>query len=330
MTIRRSAIYLLILGVIALAFGGGYIAYPLLHGANLPPSSLLLQTLGGQNMDVYWEAWKLLDRDFYGDKPGSEERTYGAVRGMVQSFDDPYTYFVEPVARELERDEMRGSFGGIGAGIEPTEDGFALRPSPGQPAAEAGVLDGDLLLMVDDREITPELSIDEVVGLIRGPVGTQVVLLVRRASASGDAGEEVTIAVERAEIETPSVQWRIAESEAPGPVVGHIEHSLFTERSPAEMRQAVEELSAQGADSFILDLRGNSGGLVSSAIKIADMWLSEGDILIEQDASGDEEVYTADCGDAARRCAADRAGGRELGQRQRDRGGHAARQRPAR
>ena len=181
MTIRRSAIYLLILGVIALAFGGGYIAYPLLHGANLPPSSLLLQTLGGQNMDVYWEAWKLLDRDFYGEKPDNDERTYGAVRGMVKSFDDPYTYFVEPMARELERDEIARQLRRHRRGDR--ADGgriSSLRPSPGQPAAEAGVLDGDLLLMVDDREITPELSIDEVVGLIRGPVGTQVVLLVRR------------------------------------------------------------------------------------------------------------------------------------------------------
>lgn len=297
MSMRKSAVSILVLVVVGLAFGGGYIAYPLLHGADLPPSSLLMQTLGGQKMEVYWEAWKLLDRDFYGAKPDSQQRLYGAVRGMVQSFDDPYTYFVEPAARELERDEMRGSFGGIGAGIEETEDGYVLRPNPGLPAAAAGVEDGDLLLMVEDREITLEMPLDEVVGLIRGPAGTLVSLLVRRASANAADGtgvEELTFQVERAEIETPSVQWRIAENASPGPVVGHIEHTLFTERSPAEMRQAIEELTAQGVDSFVLDMRGNSGGLVSSAIEIADMWLSEGDILVERDASGGEEVYTAD------------------------------------
>ena len=112
--------------------------------------------------------------------------------------------------------------------------------------------------------------------------------------ARGAEGEELTFEVERAEIETASVEWRIAEGAGPGPVVGHIEHTLFTERSPAEMRQAIEELTAQGADSFVLDLRGNSGGLVSSAIEIADMWLSQGDILVERDASGGEEVFTAD------------------------------------
>lgn len=294
MSIRRSALYLLLLGVIGLAFGAGYIAYPLAHGTGLPPSSVLLRSLGGQDMEVYWEAWKLLDRDFYGDKPNSDERTYGAIRGMVQSFGDPYTYFVEPMARELERDEMRGSFGGIGAGIEHTADGYVLRPNPGQPAAEAGVLDGDLLLMVEDQEITAQMSIDDVVGLIRGPVGTPVNLLVRRSVAGSAEPEELTIEIVRAEIETPSVQWRIAEAEAPGPVVGHIEHSLFTERSPAEMREAIETLSSLGAESFVLDMRGNSGGLVSSAVAIADMWLSEGDILIEQNANGSEKVFHAD------------------------------------
>jgi carboxyl-terminal processing protease len=244
-------------------------------------------------MDVYWEAWKLLDRDFYGDKPSSHVRTYGAVRGMVQSFGDPYTYFVEPAARELERDEMRGSFGGIGAGIESSDAGYLLRPNPGQPAATAGVQDGDLLLMVGDREIAADIPVDEVVRLIRGPVGTTVTILVRRMQGDG-AGDELTIAIERAEIETPSVQWRLAQSDSPGPVVGHIEHSVFTERSPQEMRQAVQELSEQGADSFVIDLRGNTGGLVSSAVEIADMWLSDGDILIEQDAGGEEKVFTAD------------------------------------
>lgn len=293
MSIRRTAVYLLLLGVLALTFGAGYIAYPLLHGSSLPPSSMLLQSFSGQHMDVYWEAWKLLDRDFYGEKPDSAQRMYGAVRGMVQSFGDPYTYFVEPAARELERDELRGSFGGIGAGIEHSEAGFVLRPFPDQPATRAGVQDGDLLLMVDDREITPALSTDEVVGWIRGPVGTSVNLLVRRTDAEG-SDEELSIVIERAEIETPSMQWRLAEGGSPGGLVGHIEHRVFTERSPAEMRRAVDELSAQGADSFILDLRGNSGGLVSSAVEIADMWLGAGDILIEQRANGSEKVFTAD------------------------------------
>ena len=294
MSFRRVPLYFLLLGVLALTFGAGYIAYPLLHGASLPVSSVLLHPFGGQNMDVYWEAWKLLDRDYYGEKPDSAARTYGAVSGMVQSFGDPYTYFVEPVARELERDELRGSFGGIGASIELSDAGYLLRPFPDQPAANAGVMDGDLLLMAEGIEITSRMSVDQVVGLIRGPVGTLVNLLVRRMADGDSPSEELTVQIQRAEIETPSMEWRMVENASPGGQVGYIEHSVFTERSPTEMSRAIEELSAQGADSFILDLRGNPGGLVSAAVEISDMWLSDGNILIEQRANGSENIFTAD------------------------------------
>src|SRR5690606_7524237 len=118
-----------------------------------------------------------------GDKPNSTERTYGAIRGMVESFDDPYTYFVEPQPRELERDELAGRFGGIGANIELTTTGYLLFPVPGLPAAEAGVQDGDLLLLVDDREITAAMTLDEIAALVRGPVNSVVTLVVRRTLA---------------------------------------------------------------------------------------------------------------------------------------------------
>ena len=125
-------------------------------------------------MDVYWEAWRLLDRDFYGDKPDTTARTYGAIRGMVESFGDPYTYFVEPRARDLERDELRGKFGGIGANLEQTDAGYVLHPVPEQPAERAGIRDGDILLLVDDQEITPQMSVDDLVALVRGPAGSRV------------------------------------------------------------------------------------------------------------------------------------------------------------
>ena len=293
MSIRKSALLLILLGTLVLTFAAGYSAYPLLHGASLPQPALLVQTLGSKDMDVFWETWKLLDRDFYGEKPNSERRTYGAIRGLVESFNDQYTYFVEPIPRELERDELRGSFGGIGADIETGDDGFILRPFVGQPADLAGIQEGDILLMVDDAEISPKMSKDEVIGLIHGPIGAQVSLLVRRLDDTGDS-DELVFRIDRAEIETPSVYWRMVESDTGPETIGYIEHRLFTERSPQEIRQAVDELTAQGAQSFILDLRGNSGGLLDSAIKIADMWLSKGDILIERTANGSETVFTAD------------------------------------
>lgn len=299
MSIRKLPIYLVILSLVGLAWGFGYVSYPLLHGATdavvAPPVE---PVAAQQNMTVYWDAWHLLERDFYGTKPDATERIYGAVRGMVESFNDPYTYFVEPQPRELERDNLRGRFGGIGANIEQREDGFVLYPVPDQPAAQAGVMDGDLLLWVDDHEITPQMQIDEVVSMVRGPVGSEVALVVRRTPVDAEAGtpaEELTLRVTRVEIETPSMEWRILPDTTTG-TVGYIRHTLFTERSPSEMERALAELQEQGATRYILDLRGNPGGMVSAAVAIADMWLDEGVIFIEQKADGSETIQEAGSG----------------------------------
>lgn len=297
MSIRNLPIYLGILSLVGLAFGVGYISYPLLHGATdatLAPVAEVLpaDANSGQDMGVYWDAWQILDRDFLGRRPEAAERTYGAIRGMVASFNDPYTYFVEPQPRELERDELAGRFGGIGANIELGPEGYVLRPALGLAAEEAGVVEGDLLLMVDEQEITPAMSMDEVAIFVRGPIGSVVTLLVRRTPLQGGTPQELTISITRAEMQTPSVAWRLLDESASG-TVGYISHTLFTERSAEEMKHALTELEAQGATRYILDMRGNRGGLVSSAVAIADLWLDEGLIYIEQKADGSETSQSA-------------------------------------
>ena len=282
--------------MVAVAFGFGYISYPLLHVTEEPLTPTLVEAPPAeQNLGVYWEVARLLERDFYGGKPDATQRTYGAIRGMVQAFNDPYTYFVEPQPRELERDNLRGQYGGIGADIEQTPAGFVLRPMPDQPAAQAGVQDGDLLLMVDDREINAGMAFDDVVALVRGQVGTEVALLVRRVPSDGSAPQEFTFRLTRIEIQTPSMEWRIL-PEATSGTVGYIRHTLFTERSAAEMEQALQELQVQGATRYILDLRGNPGGLVSAAVAIADLWLDGGVIYIEERADGTEKIQEAVAG----------------------------------
>jgi carboxyl-terminal processing protease len=299
MSIRNLPVYLVILSAIGLAFGVGYISYPLLHGAPESGSAAVTEGLPAppndvEEMGAYWAAWEILERDYFGAKPDDTTRTYGAIRGMVESFNDPYTYFVEPQPRELERDELAGRFGGIGANIVLTTTGYMLIPVAGMPAAEAGVQEGDLLLLVDDQEITAAMTLDEIATLVRGPVDSVVTLVVRRIDAEGEA-EELTLPVTRAEMQTPSVEWWLLTDTASG-TVGYIKHTLFTERSAQEMHQAIVELGEQGATRYILDLRGNRGGLVTTAVEIADMWLDEGVIFIEQKADGSEVTQRATAG----------------------------------
>jgi carboxyl-terminal processing protease len=341
MLVRRLFFVLAALSLAALIFVAGYAAYPLLHQGSLltvmaPPTD----AAGQAEMAKYWQVWSLLERDFYGEKPSAAERTDGAIAGMVQSFADPYTFFVEPQSRELERDQLAGKFGGIGANLEQTEQGYLLAPLAGQPADLAGIRKGDLLLLVDGREITPQMGSDELVTLLRGEVGSQVTLVVRRTPGGSAAGtgagestaavtetitatgaittsvastpgvatpEELTFTLTRAEIQTPSIEWRMLdaaegadENLPPGAGdIGYLRQTIFSERSPAEMRQALAELSAAGAVRYIWDLRGNPGGLLNSAVDQADMWLDEGVIVVEEKAGGLRKTFEATRGELA-------------------------------
>ena len=283
------------MSMVVLAFVAGYAAYPLLHPAAAPALEAAPQTGAMAN---FWQVWLLLDRDFYGVKPDAQTRTYGAIAGMVERFGDPYTYFVEPQPRALERDQLAGKFGGIGATLEQTDAGWLLHPLPDQPAARAGILDGDRLLMVDATPITTTMTSDAIVNLVRGEPGSQVTLRVARTLADGEE-EELTFTVTRAEIVTPSIEWRLLDDDPHTADIGYLRHTIFSERSAEEMRQAIAELQAAGATRFIWDLRGNPGGLLDVAVTMADFWLDSGVILIEAKADGTRKEFTATPGQLA-------------------------------
>jgi hypothetical protein len=119
---------------------------------------------------VFWEAWHFLEQDFFGELPNAQQMTYAALRGVLGVLDDPHTAFVEPKPRQREREDLQGSFGGIGAWVRVKEDGsIFLTPMEDSPAMRAGVQDGDVVVKVDDTEITPETSLDDVLSLIRQP-----------------------------------------------------------------------------------------------------------------------------------------------------------------
>lgn len=292
---RRILAALAALIALSLAFVAGYAAYPLIHAA---PQPALGSTTADDAMAEFWQVWHLLDRDFYGEKPDKTQRTYGAIAGMVQRFGDPYTYFVEPQPRAFERDQLAGKFGGIGATLEATESGWILHPLADQPAAQAGVRDGDRLIRVDDAPITPQMSNDEVVLLVRGEPGTKVTLVIERTAAPGSV-ETLTLVVTRAEIITPSIEWRLLDENPQTADIGYLRQTLFTERSANEMRQALEELQAAGAARFIWDLRGNPGGLLNIAVEMADLWLDQGVIMSEVKADGTQRELKATPGQAA-------------------------------
>ncbi len=131
----------------AAAFIAGYFANDIVASRN---GSAHAQ----EEFDVFWEAWDRINSSFIGELPDGKQRTYAAIRGSMQSLDDPYTIFVEPVARQHEREQLEGVFGGIGAYVSRPEDGgpIVLEPIPGNPAESAGIVAGDVLQAVDGTE----------------------------------------------------------------------------------------------------------------------------------------------------------------------------------
>ncbi len=300
-TVRTLVSLTVTLAFFAIAFASGYVVR---GRVDLSAQAAAHASLGGSaaqaDLGVYWQAWELLDRDFYGPQPDMTQRTYGSIKGLVAAFDDRYTYFVEPEPHQRQSDTLRGSFGGIGAWIDQGETGYLLRPMRGQPAALAGVKERDLLLKVDDTPITLDLSADDVVALVRGPIGSQVCLSVERTlatDATPEPSQQLRLCMVRAEIQIPSVEWRLLNDKPETAMIGYIRHSNFSGRSAQEMRLAVEELLAQGADRFILDLRGNPGGLLDAAVEVSSLWLDGGAVLVEKHANGEERTFEADDGD---------------------------------
>jgi carboxyl-terminal processing protease len=280
---------LIFLGFLLLvsSFGGGFAT------ATVITRSLSPRVQDAATFDLFWEAWNLVEKEFYGELPTDIGVTYGAIRGSLTALDDPYTLFVEPQPREMERDSLRGSFGGIGAYISQDEDGeFLLSPLEGQPAAQAGILEGDILLAVDGLQVSGEMTVNDVVLIIRGPVGEEVVLTVRHPAAK----EPVDVAITRAIIELPSANWRLLEQD---PSIGYLQLARFTERTGQETQEALEELQGAGADMLILDLRGNGGGLLQAAVDVAEQFLDGGIVLYEIKADEEEKTFRANRGGMA-------------------------------
>jgi carboxyl-terminal processing protease len=285
-TARTFTIVALIAATLLIVFAAGYATRWLAssdHSSETQPGTANASQT--PDLGVFWEAWNILQRDFYGDQPANQSRTYGAIKGLTAAYDDPYTVFVEPEPRQREREDLSGAFGGIGAWITVDEAGsMVLEPMPGRPAEKAGILKGDILQAVAGQPLDPALSVDEVVALIRGPIGEPIDLTVQRAGAA----EPLTIAVVRERIETPSVEWRALEE---APQVGYIALRQFTERTAEELDRALEELSQQEIDYLIVDLRHNGGGLLQSSIDVASRFLNDGVVLYERRNNGDEQVY---------------------------------------
>lgn len=280
----RNGLTVFMLVILAVsAFAAGYLTRELVNGND---SSTLAHA--EQDMSTFYEAWDLVEGNFSGTLPEARDVTYGAIRGSLSALNDPYTVFIEPAARQVERERLQGSFGGIGAYISrsPETGELLLEPIPGNPAEAAGVLPGDILIAVDDVPILAEMTVPEVSELLKGEKGSTVVLTIRHPGAE----ESVDISIVRDDILLPSVSFRLIDQ---NPTIGYIQLMRFSGESSNEVGTAIQSLQAQGATQFILDLRQNGGGLRDAAVDVADHFLGEGPVLYLQSQAEGERVFNS-------------------------------------
>lgn len=236
-------------------------------------------------LPVLEQAYRILIEHAYDPVPNDPALEYGMIRGMVAAYADPYTGFFEPAQAELQTQDLQGVYGGIGVSLERNAAGqFLLYPFPEGPAAAAGVLDADVLTAVDGLPVEAETPVDQIIAAIRGPEGSDVLITVSRPPAE----EVFTFEIERVPVPLPSVTWKLAPDT---PQIGLIEVNLIAENTPAEIRKAAEDLAAQGADRFVLDLRDNGGGLLTTGIECARLFLENGMIIRQQYRGQDVVTY---------------------------------------
>jgi carboxyl-terminal processing protease len=234
---------------------------------------------------LFWEAWHLVEQRFFGALPDAQHLAWGAIRGALATLDDPHTTLLEPQPRQREKEVLSGRFGGIGAYVSVDDEGrFTLDPMPDLPAEKAGVQRGDILIKVDDTEISPEDQLGAVVELIKGEVGTEVRLTLLREGSD----EPVVVEIERQEIPSPSLAWRMLE-EAPG--TGYVHIQWFSGRSATELADALQDLEDQGMQQLVVDLRGNTGGLFDASIDVTSLFLNDGVVVYQVEKDGKEEAF---------------------------------------
>lgn len=209
----------------------------------------------------------------------------GALEGMADAIDDPYTEYLDEVESTSMDEDIQGSFEGIGA--EVMKEGEFVRiisPIAGSPAEAGGLLPNDYIVEVDGESVA-DLSINEAVALIRGPQGSDVQLLLLR----GD--NEFTITLTRDSIPVESVIFELDEEH---PTIGHVHITNFNKPTYEEVIEAIEMLKSDGAEKFIFDVRGNPGGLLDTAIYLSNIFVEDGKPLMQSQNRGEEPyVYVA-------------------------------------
>lgn len=234
------------------------------------------------------EVWYILKRDHFDRKDmDSKILSDGAIRGMLLAMDDPYASFLTAEQFEIQSQDYKGFFEGIGAHVSMRDNRIVIvAPIPGSPAEAAGILAGDIILGIDG-DSTQGLTLLEAVSRIRGERGTLVVLSILHEGE--DMPQEIS--VERNVIKLDSVQMRMMTGG-----VGVFTVTEFNANTYEQLENAFTRFQTQSGKGMILDLRNNPGGLLNSVFQVADAFIDSKLIVYEVDSKGNRKNWNASRG----------------------------------
>lgn len=283
-----------------LIFAGGYEAAKVRFGK---ADNAIVKKFVGSPMDgavttadfsKFWEVWKRLENSYVDtSKLDYAKMTWGAMQGLSQSLDDPYTQYLPPKENKQASEDLNGAFFGVGIELGYKESTLAVvSPIAGSPAEKAGVKAGDLILHIKDEKKqvdvdTRDMTLPTAVTHIRGEKGTSVTLTLFREG--GVKSFEVTIV--RDEIVVPSVELKFTTKN--GKKVAELELHKFGGRTDKEWSAKVAEIVAAKPAGIVLDLRNNPGGYLDGAVYVSSEFLTSG-IIVKQEGRKDSQTYSVD------------------------------------
>ncbi len=224
----------------------------------------------------------------YVEDVDTDELVAGAIKGMMDTL-DPHSSFMKKSSYADLKVDTKGEFGGIGIQISVRDHKLVIiAPIEDTPADRAGLMSGDHIFKVDGAP-TKEMTISDAVDRMRGLKGEPVELTIIR---EGEDSKPFDVSLVRDTIKIKSVRSRVVE-----PGIGYIRISQFQERTGADLRKQLKELSKEGLEGLVLDLRNNPGGLLTAAVEVSQQFLEAGQLVVYiQDRNGKREEYFAQSG----------------------------------
>ena len=276
--------------LIATAFITGFYFGKFQQPRITPSDTIIINKDLGQpetvDFSLFWQVLKSLEENYVDkDKIDYKEVLYGAISGMTESLEDPYTVFMKPEKTEsfLESVETGGSFEGVGMEIGIKKGKLTvIAPLENTPAERSGIKAGDKILKIDDIS-TEDILLEEAVNLIRGKKGTKVVLTISREGLS----EPKEITIIRDVIQIPVIKWEELDNK-----IAYIKIYHFTGNLPEKFKNVVSETLSHKSEKIILDLRNNPGGYLETAVDIASWFIPRGELVaIEEFRDQQQDFY---------------------------------------